>query len=59
MVKNGRVTAVISLQSDEEMEQRGINEYELKTWYQKLGIKSYVRVPVNDDNLNKYIESNF
>lgn len=59
MVKNGKVTAVLSLQSDEEMRQRNISENQLKAWYQKHGIHSYVRVPVNDDNLEIYSEHNF
>jgi len=34
MVKNGKVTAVLNLQTDEEMVQRGLKENQIKTWYQ-------------------------
>lgn len=59
MTKNGKVNAVLNLMSDEEMAQRGLNENQIKSWYQKQGIKSYVKLPVDDDNLDVYSENNF
>lgn len=59
MTKNAKVDAVLNLMSDEEMVQRGLNEEQLKAWYQKHGIKSYVKLPINDDHLDLYAENNY
>ena len=41
------------------MAQRGLTEDQIKSWYQKHGIKSYVKFPLLDDNLDVYSENLF
>lgn len=59
MVLEGKVTAVLSLQTEAEQEQRAINNRQLKTWYRDQGIKSFINFPVEDNNLEDYSEDNF
>lgn len=56
IVEQGKVNAVLSLQSDVEMRQRGLDENQLKKWYQTKGVLDYIRYPVEDDNQDRYAE---
>lgn len=48
--KDQNITAVLSLQTDEEIVQRGINERLLVEEFRKVGIKTYYRYGISDDD---------
>ena len=48
MENGGRISAVLSLQSNEELAQRGVDEHEVRAWYKQHHISQYVRRPVDD-----------
>ena len=47
MMEDGRITAVLSLQSNEEIAQRGVDEQEMRAWLSKHRMQ-YLRRPVDD-----------
>jgi len=49
----------LSLQTDEEIAQRGINERSLVEEFKKNGIKTYYRYGISDDDENIYCEDLF
>ena len=57
--KELKVTAVLSLQTDEEVAQRGINERLLVEEFRKNGIKTYYRYGISDDDDQIYSEDLF
>jgi hypothetical protein len=59
VAKKSRSTAVLSVQSDYEMGQRGMNEKTMINFYKKKGIQGYLRIPVSDDNINQYSKDMF
>lgn len=48
LAKNGKVNAILSLMSDYELKQRGIDEPLQKAMFKKNGINLYTRYPVAD-----------
>lgn len=56
LVQKTKVTSVLSVQTDMELKQRGIDEVELKKWYKKNGVRDYQRVPITDDNNSPYAD---
>jgi len=48
--KDARCTAIMSLMTDEELRQRGLDEKAQREMYRKLGITAYVRCPIDDDD---------
>lgn len=59
LASKGKIDAVLNLQTDAELRRRGMDENQLKMWYQKKGIKKYIRFPLVDKNANKYIDQLF
>lgn len=57
--KEQNITAVLSLQTDEEVAQRGINERLLVEEFRKHGIKTYYRYGISDDDEQIYCEDLF
>jgi len=49
----------LSLQTDEEIAQRGINERTLVEEFKKNGIKTYYRYGISDDDEQIYCEDLF
>jgi hypothetical protein len=49
----------LSLQTDEEIAQRGINERTLVEEFKKNGIKNYYRYGISDDDEQIYCEDLF
>lgn len=54
LVKQTRPSVILSLLTDQEIIQRGIDEQKLKQLYIKKGIKQYIRIPVCDDSEEQY-----
>lgn len=54
-----QITAVLSLQTDEEIQQRGIDERALVSEFRNHGIKTYYRYGLNDDDEDTYKEDLF
>ena len=50
---------MLSVQTDVDLKQRGIDEAQLKTWYKKNGVRDYQRIPITDDNNSPYADSLF
>lgn len=59
LVSKGKINAVLNLQTDTEMRQRGLDENQLKMWYQTKGIKDYIRFSVVDNNNKAYADRLF
>lgn len=49
----------MSIQSDYELAQRGINEDQVVNWYRRNGIQTYLRIPVSDDDEGRYSKDMF
>jgi hypothetical protein len=56
LVQKTKVTSVLSVQTDMELKQRGIDEVQLKNWYKKNGVRDYQRIPITDDNNSPYAD---
>lgn len=56
LVSNNKVNAVLSVQTDVELKQRGIDEELVQKWYKKNGVKEYIRIPISDDNNSPYAD---
>ena len=50
---------MLSIQSEVELDQRGIEEEQVKQWYKKYGVKEYKRIPITDDNNSQYADQLF
>lgn len=53
------MNAVLSVQINEELKQRGIDEELVQRWYKKNGVKEYIRIPITDDNNSPYADKLF
>ena len=51
--------SILSVQTDMDLKQRGIDEVQMKKWYKKYGIKEYQRIPITDDNNSPYADQMF
>ena len=47
---------MLSVQTDLDLKQRGIDEAQLKKWYKKNGVRDYQRIPITDDNNSPYAD---
>lgn len=56
LTQQTKVNAVLSLQTDIELKQRGIDEELVKKWYKSNGVKEYIRMPLTDDNNSPYAD---
>ena len=52
--RDGKASAVLNIMTDNEMNQRGLNEQTLQQFYRKHNINSYKRIPVHDDEYEEY-----
>jgi protein-tyrosine phosphatase len=59
IVNKGKIDAVLNLMTDTEMKMRGLNDNQLREWYQNKGVKDYIRHPMLDMNTRKYVDSLF
>ena len=57
--KKHDITAVLSLQTDEEISQRGINERLLVDEFRRHGVKTYYRFGLSDDDDEQYSQDLF
>ena len=56
LVTKTKIDAVLSIQTDVELDQRGIDEQQIKLLYKNNGVKEYMRIPITDNNNSPYAD---